>query len=228
MLKNAKSYCSRCKDDSTDDVRIVWNPKKIGHELYIDGAFVSKLLLRKGLIELEKRISNSIQKLFFDVQLSKYLKSVEDILNNGAGLNQFSFDSLLDIPAIKKLSLAFIEQLAGSEQFQNEFLYRGSLSTQSMKKYLARSSKLCQQLLCAMHVSSGLPGRATEIQTLKLRKEGGFSNNLWILNGRLVTITYYNKTAANINESRPIVRVLPERLSILFLLYIVCVRNIER
>jgi hypothetical protein len=206
---------------------VVWNPSRIGYELYIDGIFLSQAMLIRGLRDLENKIFLSMKKIFFDLPIQKYLSMAQDILNCGAERNQFLYDSLLDLPSVKKLTSIYIQQLSGSIQFQNDFMENGFLTHDSMKKFLARSTKLCQLLLCALHLSSGLPGRATEIQSLRIRKNGGLSNNVWIMNGNIVTITYYNKTISNSDESRPIVRVIPMNFSVYFLLYISCVRNIE-
>jgi hypothetical protein len=228
LLKNAKAYCSQCKNNSTDDIRVIWNPAKIGKELFIDGIFISRNLLASGLINLENKIMMTIQKLFYDLPMSKYLQNVIKILNQEEITNQFSYDSILDFPSVRQLSATFIEDLSQSQQFQQDFLNHGLLSAGCMKKFLLRSTKLGQLLLTALHLSSGLPSRGTELETLKFRKSGLALNNVWILNGRLVTITYYNKTATSLDDGRPIVRVLPQKISGLLLLYLLSIRQIER
>jgi hypothetical protein len=228
MLKNAKAYCSKSKSSSTDDIRIIWNPSKIGTELYIDGIFISQSLLAAGLQQLENQIFITTQKLLYDLPMLQYLQRAQKILTQDAIANQFSFDSILDFPDMKQFSTDFIRNISQSQKFQEDLMNHGILSIVSMKKYLVRSSKLSQLLLTMLHLTSGLPSRATELQTLIIRKNGLLFNNIWILNGRLVTITYYNKTETNADDGRPIARVLPEKFSSTLLIYLACIRKIER
>jgi hypothetical protein len=229
MLKQAKAYCSKCKNATADDIRIVWNPLKLGVELLIDGITVSHKMLVNGIAKLQEEIFVDLQRLLFNVSLGKYLRNLEEVMRNGAIVNQFSYDSLLDTPDIKKIQAVFIEDITNDALFKREFANeKRTLEQSSMTKYLTRSGKLSQKLLCAMHLTCGFPGRATEIQTLKIRGSHKFANNIWLLYGRIVTITYYNKTSSILSEHRPIVRVLPHHLSKLLLIYLVCVRTVER
>jgi hypothetical protein len=77
------------------------------------------------------------------------------------------------------------------------------------QEYLARVDALRKQILVCVHFTGGLPGRGTEVTTIKWCNTRQVMRNVFVYNGRLITVLEYNKTRSSTNNSFYIVRVLP-------------------
>jgi hypothetical protein len=90
--------------------------------------------------------------------------------------------------------------------------------------YLARVDVLIKQILVCVHSTGGLPGRGTEVTTIKWCNTRQVMRNIFVYDGRLITVIEYNKTRASTNNSFYIVRVLPLVVSKILFQYIAYVR----
>ena len=92
------------------------------------------------------------------------------------------------------------------------------------RTYLSRVEDLKKQLLVCLHFTSGLPGRGTEITTIKWCNTRQSLRNVFVHNGRLVIVIEYNKTRASTNHSFYIVRMLPLMVSEMLFVYLAYIR----
>jgi hypothetical protein len=215
-----------------EDVKVVWHPEKVGIELSVDGNLISKYHLQSGVEKIFRGIKSQLQQMLFGISETKFLDLIQTFKKNGPISNQFQYESVFDVPELQSIQKAFIYDLKKCTLFKERCLHRTSsgisFKQQALKDYLCQCENIVKKFLTAIHVTSGQPARATELESLLLRSRNGFPNNLWYLNGHLVTVTYYNKTNAILLKERPIVRCLPEILSDYLLIYLICIREIEQ
>lgn len=90
--------------------------------------------------------------------------------------------------------------------------------------YLSSIEGLKKQLLVCLHFTGGLPGRGTEITTIRWCNTRQSLRNIFVHNGRLVIVIEYNKTRASTNHSFYVVRVLPLVVSEMLFIYLAYIR----
>jgi hypothetical protein len=79
-------------------------------------------------------------------------------------------------------------------------------------------------LLACIHFTGGIPGRGTEVTTIKWCNTRHVMRNVFVYQGRLVIITEYTKARGRMNKSFYIVRFLPLLVSQILFQYLVYVR----
>ena len=82
--------------------------------------------------------------------------------------------------------------------------------------YLEAGSKISQRGFSAYHLTSGLPGRATETTGVRLHNTKLAIRNMYIREGRVMIIISYNKARASENHAFYVVRYLPDELGDIF------------
>lgn len=81
-----------------------------------------------------------------------------------------------------------------------------------MANYLRRVDKFRELFLFCVHVMSGQPARGTEITSLRFRNGVANHRNVFVLDGRVMTVTSYHKSQAMLDMPRMVPRFLPWRL----------------
>ncbi|KAK9349549.1 hypothetical protein V1523DRAFT_327671, partial [Lipomyces doorenjongii] len=94
--------------------------------------------------------------------------------------------------------------------------------------YLKSSTKLLESLFLLMHLTYGSPARITEINTWKHVNSVNGSRNLYCHARGLIFLGLYNKTTSLTGLERIIVHLIPARLEVLFLQYLIYIRPLER
>lgn len=95
------------------------------------------------------------------------------------------------------------------------------------QQYFLMSKKFIRTLLALVHITSGQPCRATELETVTISNSAFGKRSLFLRKNRLVVIQTYNKTSSYLDSNVAIPRFLPERLSKLLLIYLCLVRPVE-
>ncbi|KAF4463327.1 hypothetical protein FALBO_9851, partial [Fusarium albosuccineum] len=90
--------------------------------------------------------------------------------------------------------------------------------------YLDAGSDLSKLTFAASHFSGGLPGRGTEMATIRWVNTTLAIRNIFFRGGQMMVIISYNKARASNNYAFYIVRYLPRELSLSFLKYLAIVR----
>ncbi|CZS75075.1 unnamed protein product [Fusarium graminearum] len=92
--------------------------------------------------------------------------------------------------------------------------------------YLNAGTELSKLTFAASHLSGGLPGRGTEIATIRYINTTLAVRNVFFRGGQIVIIISYNKARASNNYAFYIVRYLPRELSQSLLRYIAIIRPV--
>jgi Orsellinic acid/F9775 biosynthesis cluster protein D len=92
------------------------------------------------------------------------------------------------------------------------------------RQYLSQVEELKQQLLVCIHLTGGMPGRGSEITTIKWCNTRHTMRNIFVYHGRLMVLIEYNKTRASTNNAFYIARILPLTMSRVLFQYLAYVR----
>lgn len=90
--------------------------------------------------------------------------------------------------------------------------------------YLEAGAKMAKQGFSASHISSGLPGRATETTGIRFRNTKLVMRNIYIREGQVMIIISYNKARASTNHAFYVVRYLLDELGLSFVTYVAYIR----
>ncbi|CAD0097291.1 unnamed protein product [Aureobasidium mustum] len=90
--------------------------------------------------------------------------------------------------------------------------------------YLRRVDKFRELFLFCVHVLSGQPARGTEITSLRFRNGVANHRNVFVLDGRVMTVTSYHKSQAMLDMPKMVPRFLPWRLGQIAVIYLTHVR----
>ncbi|KAG6019369.1 hypothetical protein E4U40_007082 [Claviceps sp. LM458 group G5] len=100
----------------------------------------------------------------------------------------------------------------------------GKWNSTLASEYLRHVDKFRKLLLFCVHVTGGQPARGTEILSLRFKNGCVRSRNVFLLDGYVMTITFYNKTDAEWDCPKILPRFLPWRVGQLLLSYLVYVQ----
>lgn len=103
-------------------------------------------------------------------------------------------------------------------------MVRGQWCRRRSEEYLQLVAEFSRLLLVCIHFSGGLPGRTTEVTTLRHQNTRQVMRNIFVHNGRLVIITEYHKARSRTNFAFYVVRILPQLVSQILFQYLVYVR----
>ncbi|KAG6151506.1 hypothetical protein E4U51_000671 [Claviceps purpurea] len=90
--------------------------------------------------------------------------------------------------------------------------------------YLRRVDLFRKLLLFCVHVTGGQPARGTEILSLRLKNGCVRPRNIFLLDGYVMTVTFYNKTDSQWDSPKIIPRFLPWRVGQLLASYLVYIQ----
>jgi hypothetical protein len=104
-------------------------------------------------------------------------------------------------------------------------MYRdGKWHTRLAREYLREVDKFKKLLLFCVHVTGGQPARGSEILSLRFKNGCVRDRNIFLLDGYVMSVTFYNKTQAEWDVPKVIPRFLPWRVGQLLSLYLVYVQ----
>ncbi|KAG6157487.1 hypothetical protein E4U50_007512 [Claviceps purpurea] len=96
------------------------------------------------------------------------------------------------------------------------------------REYLRQVDKFRKLLLFCVHVTGGQPARGTEILSLRFANGVASSRNVFLLDGYVMTVTFYNKTDAAWDSPKIVPRFLPWRVGQLMASYLVYVEPLAK
>src|SRR5579871_1432435 len=91
-------------------------------------------------------------------------------------------------------------------------------------KYLGQVAAFQRALLLCVHFTGGMPGRATEIATIRWCNTRTAMRNVFIQHGRLLIIIEYQKAQRTTHQAFYVVRALPPAVGQLLYSYLAFVR----
>lgn len=98
--------------------------------------------------------------------------------------------------------------------------------TNNIEGYISHWRKFIQLLIFNIHLTSGNPARATELETIQFRNTLGVERNVFVSQDKVALIPSYNKTNNVKGQDRLIPRFLPKELSHIVIKYLVLVQPI--
>jgi superfamily II DNA helicase RecQ len=90
--------------------------------------------------------------------------------------------------------------------------------------YLNRERQFLRLLMVAMHFTGGQPARGPELGSIKVVNSKFSARNIYIINGRVVFLTKYDKAQKRRNNVEYVLRCLPLPLSQILVQYLIYVR----
>ncbi|KAG9886428.1 hypothetical protein KCU98_g17623, partial [Aureobasidium melanogenum] len=116
-----------------------------------------------------------------------------------------------------------LKRMLGSNQGKK--MRRGDQwQSRLVANYLRRVDKFRELFMFCVHVLSGQPARGTEITSLRFRNGVANHRNVFVLDGRVMTVTSYHKSLAMLDMPKMVPRFLPWRLGQIAVIYLTHVR----
>ena len=177
---------------------ISWSPD--GQTLSMDGGKVTMSQLRFTIHAAIVHVRQMTHDLLLGgdpmVDLTRYQ---DDLVNRRPG---FSF--LAHPP--NDLSDTFRVLSARAFRCTNAFNFQKRAGQQKIHQYLRDCDKLIRALYGAIHLTSGMPARSTELRLLRWANTATVRRNIYIHQGQVILIFSYNKATTNHNNAFYVVR----------------------
>ncbi|EGU73455.1 hypothetical protein FOXB_16035 [Fusarium oxysporum f. sp. conglutinans Fo5176] len=107
------------------------------------------------------------------------------------------------------------------------FTNSGHWNMETCHKYLDAGVELNKSAFAAVHFKASLPGRGTEVTSIRHLNSRLSIRNVFFYDGRMIIIISYNKARASNNYAFYIVRYIPVDLSLSLLKYLAVVRPVS-
>ena len=211
----------------------VWARGRIGEEMVLNGERISISTLKSAVESLTMAAIEIFENellfgLSFDHVVSRIPVGnvVDQVLRNDP---TYSFLHEEDIIQSRQ---AMVFQFEATAFYKDRYLVRRGarleFSPDRMRTYMKQAWNLQEILLTIMHLTSGQPARATEIETMTICNGANTARSIYLFDNRIMTLIGYSKTSSILRNERYIARFLPRRASQLFVIYLVIVRFYER
>jgi hypothetical protein len=89
-----------------------------------------------------------------------------------------------------------------------------------VRQYLRQVDRFLELLLFCVHVTSGQPGRGSEIITIRHRNELLQDRNVFVVDGRIMTVVRYHKSQSQFDKPKIVPRFLPPELGQVMAVYL--------
>ncbi|KAL6172001.1 hypothetical protein ACJQWK_02991 [Exserohilum turcicum] len=87
-------------------------------------------------------------------------------------------------------------------------------------QYLRQVDRFLELLLFCVHVTSGQPGRGSEITTIRHRNGLLQDRNVFVVDGRIMTVVRYHKSQSQFDKPKIVPRFLPPQLGQVMAVYL--------
>lgn len=100
----------------------------------------------------------------------------------------------------------------------------GTWDVRQVRRYLRRVEHFLGLKLAGFHITSGQPGRGTEVTTMRDRNGVLQDRNMYVVDGRVMTVVRYHKSQSQWDKPKVVPRFLPWRLGQVAVVYLAYVR----
>lgn len=199
--------------------------------LKLHGKTISQELLQIGVREWISSLAAERRKLSFglnDVDFDAFIDNVkmEDVMR-GTDHGRCFVDDREFAEFAKKLQQSLKKNKSLQGTFFDMSNNEGSANEKAIFGRLEMIGEWRKSLMALVHVTSGAPARATEITKLLLRNSRSHRSVFW-LNGRVMTISSYNKINVVTDRDNSICRFLPKPVTKLLAFDLLVLRVIEK
>ncbi|EXK26017.1 hypothetical protein FOMG_17378 [Fusarium oxysporum f. sp. melonis 26406] len=119
-----------------------------------------------------------------------------------------------------------LHRLQKSSFRDTPFTKSGHWNPETCHKYLSAGVELNKSAFAAIHFRASLPGRGTEVTSIRYLNSKLSIRNVFFYDGRMIIIISYNKARASNNYVFYIVRYVPIDLSLSLLKYLAIIRPV--
>jgi superfamily II DNA helicase RecQ len=110
-----------------------------------------------------------------------------------------------------------VMQTTASQQLRSS---DSTWNVKQVKRYLRRVDHFLGLMLTGIHVTSGQPGRGSEVTTMRHRNGVLQDRNIFVVDGQLMTVVRYHKSQSQWDKPKVVPRFLPWRLGQVFAVYL--------
>ncbi|KAI9882030.1 MAG: hypothetical protein M1823_006233, partial [Watsoniomyces obsoletus] len=96
----------------------------------------------------------------------------------------------------------------------------GKWKIKQVKRYLRQVDRFLELLMVCVHVTSGQPGRGSEITTMRHRNSVLQDRNIFVMDGQVMTVVRYHKSQSQWDKPKVVPRFLPPRLGQVMVVYL--------
>lgn len=96
----------------------------------------------------------------------------------------------------------------------------GEWSVKAVRRYLRQVDRFLELLLCSVHITSGQPGRGSEILSMRHRNGMLQDRNVYVVDGQVMTVVRYHKSQSQWDKPRVVPRFLPPELGLVMMVYL--------
>ena len=96
----------------------------------------------------------------------------------------------------------------------------GTWKTRTVKQYLRRVDRFLALLMLGVHMTSGQPGRGSEVTTMRHRNGMLQDRNVFVVDGQVMTVVRYHKSQSQWDKPKVVPRFLPPRLGQVMAVYL--------
>ena len=233
QLHNLMRLCSSYAIHEENGNSIHWLPDKYGRVLLIGGEEVSLLKLQLAVQRLTSAAVTVLEnELLFGVSFREVSEALPLNRFQDRRLREDPSYSFLQEQGIKIIQERLVARLELSPVFTDRYVIRGTdgltLSAPRMRLYLREAWRFLEIMLTLIHLCSGQPARATEIETMTIRNGPNTARSVFLFQEHIMTVIAYNKTTSLTGHERFIARFLPKAQSKTLAVYLVVVRYFER
>ncbi|KAF9729764.1 hypothetical protein PMIN01_12628 [Paraphaeosphaeria minitans] len=120
-----------------------------------------------------------------------------------------------------------LERMMQDEQGRKLRSGDGTWNVARVKLYLRSVKRFKELELANLHIDEGMPGRGTEITSMRFRNGALQDRNLFVMDGQIMTVVRYYKSQSQFDKPKVIPRFLPSRLSQVLVVYLAYVQPFE-
>ena len=201
--------------------------------VYYDGKGVTMAKIRVMWQELWRQLKEILDELLFhqgvpDVPLAEVVDHMGSAQNFRR--DNFSFLDHVENHGTCKKDWQFLYQRMLHDEPKWQLVKIGSGSADrewiDVRKsaYLNREGQFLSKLMVAMHVMGGQPARGPELGSIKVVNSVYSARNIYVINGRVVFLTVYDKARKRRGNTEYVLRCLPDQLSQILAKYLIYVR----
>jgi superfamily II DNA helicase RecQ len=96
----------------------------------------------------------------------------------------------------------------------------GAWNLQQVGRYLRQVKRFLELLLVCVHMTSGQPGRGSEVTTMRHRNGVLQDRNMFVIDGLVMTVVRYHKSQSQWDKPKVVPRFLPGRLGQVLVVYL--------
>lgn len=187
-----------------------------GEAVSFKGITVTKIGLQMAVEEILKKANDMLAELGWKFNITEMDKMLDQHVWKEPLRNQIRGGSILKSPIVVDLTKKFLSD--------NKPIFR---TQKAINNYMEKAWKFRKMILLLLHLTSGQPARATELESMTITNSNSLKSVYW-RGQSIMTCTVYNKINSVTGSDHVICRALPKSATRLLLFDLAIVRTAER